>query len=484
MQGQESSTSSRGGGQHQRHIRFAGSISRREERKKRLAGGTSTSTSQIHNPPQSIEIEFPFRSDISGDEVRRESTIKTIESEFVSKYLEKIGVKPTKATSDLMRKLTPINLSTLDTQLKPGKNSETDVCVSLKASSSSNSVQNTDNQYPTSSDVISLGILNQLPEAFARQLEQKKLAKEKAFSSFENQNGDSNRSDGNLFEQASTQHLYPYNLKKKQESSLFAASKKKGGMHSQDVSSSNQSEEITEHLVQIFQKDFIQGLDDWRSQNSVSLKGSWYLKERAFSHVTQTLLSPPVLKLFKVTACYLINKDIHKEAKDEPFIGGNTSAESESRKETEQAERLYFILHEFSRLNKAKENKDKSGLCFVLPVLLLSLRSFVEHIVKLLFPGLLATPEGKLSLQQMDSTISTLLDPHGWYSKVSVFQSTRQSLQIMNSYRQSAHQPTRSKFHNTSPLVRAALGNPLSSNYPEYRQVLLGKILYENKSRK
>ena len=415
----------------------------------------------LHNAAQAIEIEFPFRSDISGDEVRSETTIKMIESEFVSKYLEKIGVKPTKATSDLMRKLTPINLSTLDTQLKPGKNSETDVCVSLKnpnslAQNSSILLENLLHQNPTQEDVISLGILTRLPEAFERELEQTRVAKEKSFSSFENQSESNHINTFNLFEQASTQHLYPYNLKKnKQEKTLFTASSRRGRMHHQDVhtSTSGQSDEITEHLVEAYQRDFIQGLVEWRTQNSVSLKGTLFMKERAFTHLCNTLLSRSVLKLFKVTASYLKEK----------FISKDHSQASESRKETEQAERLYFILHEFSRLNKA--NKERTGLCFVLPVLLLSLRSFIEHMVKLLYPALMAE-EGKVTLQQMDSAVSTLLDPHGWYSRVSVFQSTRQSLKLMN--RQSAHQPIRSKFHHTSPLVRAALGNPLSSQYRRY----------------
>ena len=68
----------------------------------------------------------------------------------------------------------------------------------------------------------------------------------------------------------------------------------------------------------------------------------------------------------------------------------------------------------------------------------------------------------------MDNAITTLLDPHSWYSRVSVFQSTRTAMQIMNSYRKSAHQPIRTYFHHTSPLVRAALGNPLR-NSSQYR---------------
>ena len=42
-------------------------------------------------PPQNQKVEttcvIPFRSDISGDEVRSEQTLRTIESEFVSKYI-------------------------------------------------------------------------------------------------------------------------------------------------------------------------------------------------------------------------------------------------------------------------------------------------------------------------------------------------------------------------------------------------------------
>ncbi len=48
---------------------------------------------------------------------------------------------------------------------------------------------------------------------------------------------------------------------------------------------------------------------------------------------------------------------------------------------------------------------------------------------------------------------------------MSVFQSTREAMQIMNSYRQSAHQPIRHFFHHTTPAVRFALGTPLSAQY-------------------
>lgn len=480
---------------------------------KKFYGSHSSSTSSTYGSSSSSSCVIPFRSDISADEVRSEATLKTIESEFVCKYLEKIGVTPTKATADLMRKLTPISLSTLETQLKPGKSSETDVCISLKMktatdSKTQNASMTLDHNVPTSSDVISLGILAQLPEQFSRELEQELLAKEKSFSSFDGrQGGDNGGIEGaggrsNIFEHASTHHLFPYNLKKKNASksssslsrnvlqdtvfssgtaklkaatsainAAAAASKRLGISMSGGGSSSHsqlvkeQSEEVTEHHVEIFQKDFIAGLEEWRSQNSVSLKGSFYLNEKTFSNVRNTLMSRPVLKLFKVTATYLKEKFINKQR------GPNNkqSSVSEARKETEQAERLFFILHEFSRLNKANR-KEKIGLCFVLPVLLLSLRSFVEHVVNLLFPTLMATPEGKGTLQKMDGTITTLLDSHGWFSRVSCFQSTRTAMQIMNSYRQSAHQPIRTYFHHTSPLVRAALGNPLSSQYRTFLQ--------------
>ena len=450
-------------------------------RKKKHGGGGG---SGLHIQKSEAACVIPFRSVISADEVRRDSTFLSIESEFVTKYLEKIGVTPTKATADLMRKLTPINLSTLETQLKPGKGSETEVCITLKPpkqSSSSATINNNSNstkhytlenhQTPTSSDVISLGILAALPAEFSKELEHMRLAKEKEdVSSFEDQQGpgDNDTSKVNLFQQASTHHLFPYNLKKNKakhgiQDGIFrtqASSKQQGRMHAQDqatLTTQQSSEEITEHLVQIFQREFIEGLEDWRSQNTVSLKGSLYVKERAFSSVKTTLLSRSVLKLFKITAIYLREKVINK----------HNSSVSESRKATEQAERLFFILHEFSRQCKANR-KEKIGLCFVLPVLLLSLRCFVEHVTKKLFPTLLTTPEGKEVALSMDNTITTLLDPHSWYSRVSVFQSTRTAMQIMNSYRKSAHQPIRTYFHHTSPLVRAALGNPLR-NSSQYR---------------
>ncbi|QDZ20469.1 hypothetical protein HOP50_04g29860 [Chloropicon primus] len=432
---------------------------------------------------------IPFKSDISADEVRSEATLKTIESEFVSKYLEKIGVTPTKGTAELMRKLTPINLSTLDTQLKPGKGSETEVCITLKPPKQNNgngNAQNTAKNFlnsttlvenPTSSEsLISLGILAQLPEEFSRELERKRLAKEKAdVSTFEDpssEGDDELRRGANLFTQASTQHLFPYNLKKKNAKSKFQGgifhhnhpSSKQQKAHSQDATA-QQPEEVTEHLVQIFQEDFIKGLEDWKAQNSVSLKGSIYLKDRAFSSVQNTLLSRPVLKLFKVTAIYLKEKFIN--TRGGRGQAGGAQDVPESRKVTEQAERLYFILNEFSRLSKANR-KEKIGLCFVLPILLLSLRTFVEHVTKLLFPTLSTTPEGKDITAKMDNTITTLLDPHSWYSRVSVFQSTRTAMHIMNSYRQSAHQPIRYTYHHTSAHVRAALGNPLSSQYRSF----------------
>lgn len=105
-------------------------------------------------------------------------------------------------------------------------------------------------------------------------------------------------------------------------------------------------------------------------------------------------------------------------------------------------------------------------MCFVLPVLLLSLRCFVEHVTKKLFPTLLTTPEGKEVALSMDNTITTLLDPHSWYSRVSVFQSTRTAMQIMNSYRKSAHQPIRTYFHHTSPPCEGSPRQPSQEQLP------------------
>ena len=454
-------------------------------------------------PPQNQKVEttcvIPFRSDISGDEVRSEQTLRTIESEFVSKYLEKIGVTPTKATADLMRRLTPINLSTLENQLKPGKGSETEVCITLKPPERSGggggSVQNTAKGHlsgspmsegPTSENLISLGVLAQLPKEFREELEWRRLAKEKAdVSSFEDpasSDGNDSGRGANVFTQASSQHLFPYNLKNKKKgtgrrSNKFQdgifhhntthAHQKRSGQQGQDPNAPGLQDEVTEHLVEEFQADFLQGLEDWKQENGVSLKGSIYLRDRAFQSVQDTLLSRPVLKLFKTAGVYLIEKFVGRRA----GTGRGGAPESvdlaEPRKAKEQAERLFLILNEFSRLCKANR-KEKVGLCFVLPIVLLSLRAFVEHVTRLLYPTLMSSPEGKEVASRMDSTITTLLDPHSWYSRVSVFQSTRTAMQIMTAYRQSAHQPIRYNFHHTSPLVRAALGNPLSSQYRSF----------------
>lgn len=376
----------------------------------------------------SEECVIPVKSGTSNmDDVINDTTFKTVESEFVTKYLEKIGVTPSKATVDLMKKLVPINRSTLKTKLKASIAAETEVAVSLKDQGSAS----LDTQSALSADVISIGALNHLPGEFQSQLEQKRIAKEKASQPFSAETEASGSRNANVFVEASRHHLYPFNLKKKSSSSRMQTHK--------DVSHQKQSkEEITEHLVLQFQDSFTRGLEEWKKQNTVSLKHSGYLRKKGFQTISQTLQSPTILKLFKVTATYLKEK----------FIDKSVSFASIRRKETEQGERLYFILHQFLELQRANQ-KDSLGLCFVLPIILLSLRAFVENCFQSLYPALISTPEGKEILQNMDNYLTALLDPHGWYSKVSIFQSTRSALQIMNSYRKSAHQPVRTFFLTT-----------------------------------
>jgi hypothetical protein len=55
------------------------------------------------------------------------------------------------------------------------------------------------------------------------------------------------------------------------------------------------------------------------------------------------------------------------------------------------------------------------------------------------------------------------LDPHGYYRKVPLFQSTPQALLIMAQHKRATHMPLRKHANDVSPLTAAVLSQPESA---------------------
>ena len=72
-----------------------------------------------------------------------------------------------------------------------------------------------------------------------------------------------------------------------------------------------------------------------------------------------------------------------------------------------------------------------SHLFFTLPITLMSLRSLVDSFFTTRFQLWVGTMEGKHALRGMDGTIVSMLDPHAYYTELSLFLSTSAAINIL-----------------------------------------------------
>ncbi|EFJ51941.1 hypothetical protein VOLCADRAFT_86956 [Volvox carteri f. nagariensis] len=127
-----------------------------------------------------------------------------------------------------------------------------------------------------------------------------------------------------------------------------------------------------------------------------------------------------------------------------------------------QRERLFALHVDFANRFKVLRQK-RSGMFFTLPILLLSMRLCINLLFSTLYPLWTRQSEGAEVLEQMDSLLCALFDPHGYLERaLSLLQSTPSAIEAVTRHPQRRGNERR-HFYDTSPLMQATLQGPKSS---------------------
>lgn len=124
-----------------------------------------------------------------------------------------------------------------------------------------------------------------------------------------------------------------------------------------------------------------------------------------------------------------------------------------------QALHTVRLQEDFLRI-RARCQAFKGGLSFTLPVFLLSLRVFTKRMFIVGFPLWTQTEEGIETLSDMNDTITELFDPHGYFSSLSIIESTSGAVKIMRQHPHLSHRPLTKHLNDTSPLLRSIVVSP------------------------
>jgi len=204
---------------------------------------------------------------------------------------------------------------------------------------------------------------------------------------------------------------------------------------------------LTSHMVESAQERFCRSLLEWKSKEISEEALQSRVSEEDFIESIRELGSPVTVGLLRNTLQLLYNTHFRHMNDEDPA-----------------QEKLVFQIHQdFTTMIKTYR-KRKSHLFFTMPVTLLSLRSLIETVFSGAFPLWEGTYEGKEAMRKMDRTVIEMLDPHSYYSDLSLFQSTPAAIHILQGEHKQARKTVQQRFYCTSPLNRAALGTPASGS--------------------
>ena len=125
-----------------------------------------------------------------------------------------------------------------------------------------------------------------------------------------------------------------------------------------------------------------------------------------------------------------------------------------------QATHTVRLQQAFLRIRSRCQVFKDGGLSFTLPIFLLSLRVFAKKMFIAGFPLWSQTEEGIETLKDMNETITQLFDPHGYFSSLSILESTSGAVKIMRQHPHRSHRPLTSHLNDTSPLLRSIVVAP------------------------
>lgn len=125
-----------------------------------------------------------------------------------------------------------------------------------------------------------------------------------------------------------------------------------------------------------------------------------------------------------------------------------------------QARQTLELQEVFYQIRSQCQAFRDGGLSFTMPILLLSLRIFVKKMFIAGFPLWSATDEGISTMREMNEMITTHFDPHGYFSSLSILESTSSAVKIMRQHPHRAHRALTKHFNDTSPLIRSLVVSP------------------------